>query len=83
MDLFLKLMPYIVSLVGLAERFISKPKSGIEKKALVVSGVKTVVDGMTAASSGGQKETWKNISGAVDEFIDAAAAVRFPTEIKK
>lgn len=80
MNAFLKLIPYIFSLVGLAERFVSNPKSGAEKKAIVLQGVRTALDAMTDVSTGGQKETWQSIQGATSELIDAAAAIRFPKE---
>ena len=75
METFLKVMPFVLQLMGLAERFLSKPNSGVEKKVLVLQGVKTAVDAMENVSTGGQKKTWQNIQGYVSEFVDATAAV--------
>ena len=40
MNTFLKLVPFIVKMIGIAEYLINKPKSGSEKKALVMESAK-------------------------------------------
>jgi len=76
-SLFVKLIPGIIGMMGVAQRLFSKkPKSGAEKKELVLATVQTVLDSALAVSTGGQKETWEQIKEPVSLLIDAAAAMK-------
>lgn len=75
--LFTKLIPGVISLMAIAQRLFSgKPKSGAEKKELVLATVETVLSSTLAVSTGGQKETWEAIKEPVGMLIDAAAAMK-------
>lgn len=77
MSLFIKLIPGIIGLMGVAQRLFSKkPKSGAEKKELVMTTVQTVLDSALAVSTGGQKETWEQLKEPVSLLIDAAATMK-------
>ena len=77
MEFIARLFPYLLKMVGLAEVIFSKEKSGRDKKAFVVEAAKTVVDGVEAVSTGGQKETWERIGPSVDLLIEGAVGVAF------
>lgn len=62
---YLKLIPSILTLMSVAEQ-VGGPGTGAEKKEAVKAGVKAISYGMTAASGGGQKETWAQIDGMID-----------------
>lgn len=81
MSLFINLAPAIVKMIGIAEKaFSDKPKSGAEKKELVMQSTKAIVDGMQAVSTGGQKETWDQLEEPLSGLVDAAAAAIFKPE---
>ena len=75
----LKLLPTVVSLMGLAEKVIVKEgtKTGTQKKAWVIEGAKAMVGGIADVSTGGQAETWRKLESIVDPFIDIAARFMF------
>ncbi len=76
LTLFLKLFPFIIQLMSIAEKF-GESGSGIQKKEMVVGGVKTVIDGIAAVSTGGQKETWDKIKDPVSGLVDSIARLLF------
>lgn len=70
LDLVVKYLP---SLISIAEGIFSwKAKSGADKKAWVQGTLQTVVTGIAAESTGGQKETWEKIAPSVSVMIDAS-----------
>jgi len=78
------LLPTVLSLMALAEQaFSGRPKSGAQKKALVTTGAKAIVEGIATMSTGGQAETWTRISGPVSGIIDHVAAIAFPSSESK
>jgi len=79
-QLFIKLVPLIMQLMVLAEKYITTPKSGAEKKALVVDAIKTTFEGVQGISTGGQAETLTAVAPLVDKTIDVAAAMLFPSK---
>lgn len=70
--IFMKLVPFIFSLVKAAETAFSKEKVGPEKKAAVKTGITAVFDGANEVSTGGQKETFESIKPLFDSVIDKA-----------
>lgn len=77
--LLIKLVPTIVSLVGLAEKLYSdKPESGAEKKSFVMAIVQALSGGASAVFTGGAAETWQRIEAPIGTIIDAAASIAFP-----
>ena len=74
---WIQLIPYIFTLVDLAERVLGSG-SGNEKKELVVGGAKIAVDAVSNLSTGGQKQTWNALGPVVSKLIDFAAAFLFP-----
>ena len=70
-----------IKLIPIAEEiFKDEPKSGVKKKALVESGVKTAIDVVEAMSTGGQKETWAKIKIPLSLAVDAACAAIYAKE---
>lgn len=65
------LLPSLLRIVeGL---FSEKPKSGPEKKEAAMGGLAGFAKGMEAISTGGQKETWREINnnmGVISDLID-------------
>jgi hypothetical protein len=79
LPVLIKLVPTILSLMGLAEKlFVEKPESGAEKKDFVIQVVQALVAGAGAVFTGGAANTWAQISGPIGTIIDAAAAMQFP-----
>jgi hypothetical protein len=67
---------YLPSLIKIAEGLFSwKEKSGPDKKAFVESTLETVVNGIAASSTGGQKETWDKIKPGVSTAIDGLVEI--------
>lgn len=78
MNIFLKLAPFILQMMGVAEKFFShKEKSGADKKEMVMGATQVVVDSMQAISTGGQKETWDQLEAPVSALVDGACEVAF------
>lgn len=74
----LKIVPFVVKLIGTAEKaFSDVPKSGETKKALVMDAAETIVDTMETVSTGGQKETWQKLSEPISELVDASCDMLF------
>ncbi len=81
--LLLQLIPTIIKLVSFAEgAFKDTPQSGDAKKTLVLGVARTFVDGITAVSTGGQKESWTLLAGPISMVIDLAVSLLFPHEEK-
>jgi len=80
----IEVMPFVVEMMRLAEKaYHDKPKSGEEKKALVMEATKSVTEGMTELSTGGQKHTWEVISEPISKFVDAACGFLFGSKKKE
>ena len=78
----LQLIPLIINLMIMIEKLLG-PGTGVQKKEFVKDGVKQVVKGMAAVSTGGQKETWQAIDlimVPISGLIDILAALLFPNE---
>jgi len=60
-DFMVKLLPFLMSAMGIAEKCLG-PKTGKEKKELVMEGARVVTDGFEDLSTGGQRATWERIS---------------------
>ena len=73
---WLILIPFVLNLVQKVETIFGEAKGqGAVKKSSVLNAVGAIVDGMVAASTGGQKETWKTVEPFVGNIIDGAVAV--------
>uniref|UniRef100_A0A6H2A5J9 Uncharacterized protein n=1 Tax=viral metagenome TaxID=1070528 RepID=A0A6H2A5J9_9ZZZZ len=86
MNIFLKLVPFVLQMMNVAEKFFSgREKSGEDKKQMVVGATKAVVGSLQAISTGGQKETWDQLEEPVSDLVDGACDVLFnsPTADKK
>lgn len=78
MNMFLKLTPFVLQMMMIAEIYFNdKPKSGAEKKALVMGTAQTVIGAVQTVSKGGQKETWDQLAEPVSVLIDGAASIMF------
>ena len=75
MSTLIALVPIIVKLIGFAESFFTGAKQGDVKKSAVMGAAQAVVEGMTTASTGGQKETWQTIAPLVGNIIDTSVAI--------
>lgn len=76
LGIVIKLLPFIVQLMQIAEKAADeKPETGVEKKELVTEGTKAVVEAIETISTGGQAETWGIIGRVVDPFIDAVCSI--------
>lgn len=83
--IFLKVVPFAINLIGIAEEvFSEKPKTGPEKKAFVMETIRQVIAAMLAGSTGGQAETWKEvdtvwkaIEGFLSTMIDKVCGILF------
>lgn len=73
---WLSLIPLVLKLVGYIEDAFGDAKGqGAVKKSTVMGATQVIVEGMSKASTGGQKETWQNLGPVVDKTIDAAVAI--------
>lgn len=80
----IEVMPFVVRMMNLAEKaYHDKPKTGKQKKDLVMEATKSVTEGMTKLSTGGQKSTWEVISGPISEFVDIACDLLFGSQKKE
>lgn len=80
-SILIKALPSIIQLVALAEySYKNKPKSGVEKKVLVMEGAKAIIEGVQAISTGGQAETLDKIKEPVSVIIDNVAKIAFPNQ---
>jgi hypothetical protein len=73
------LIQLIPTLIKIAEAiFAQVPKSGEEKKALVMGVVEQLVGVADTTFSGGAKATWEQIKPSVGMVVDASANIIFP-----
>lgn len=71
--MIIEILNLIFGLLPIAEKlFEDKPKSGAEKKEMVVETTRGVIGALEAASTGGQKGTWGIIGRVIEPFIDLA-----------
>ncbi len=80
LTILIQLLPTIFKLMGFAEAFFPKTGAGADKKALVTGVAQAVVEGITAVSTGGQKETWEKIAEPMSIIIDGAASIMYPKD---
>lgn len=73
----LRLLPYLVRLMELAEKHFGDGTGEI-KKALVMDGAAVIIDGLTEQSTGGQKSFWDRVGGFVGNIVDSLASILFP-----
>jgi len=79
MNVLFLILKYLPTLIHIAEElFADKPKSGEEKKRLVMDTTEAVIGAVKDASTGGQKETWDRISDPVSNMVDNMATIMFP-----
>ncbi len=77
---FMKLLPLIVAMMGIAEKaFSGKPKSGAEKKAMVLAATKTTVDAITDVAG----KDYNDLDKPISDFIDVSAGLLFKKENKE
>jgi hypothetical protein len=82
--LAMKLMPLVTDLVVIAEKlFDDVPESGADKKAMVMSGIKSVFSAMISVSTGGQQDTWSRLEPFVSQIVDSICSVLFPDAEEK
>lgn len=75
------LLQLIPSLIKIAEAiFADVPKSGADKKALVLGVADNLVAVADSTFSGGAKETWAAIRPSVGLVVDATATIFFPNK---
>lgn len=72
---WLMLVPVVVQLISFAEKLFAGSGKGAVKKSMVMGAAEAVVTGMTAVSTGGQKETWASVAPMVGDIIDATVAI--------
>ena len=71
---------FIPELMKIVERIITKPQSGVEKKAIVMDATRAIVTGIQSVSTGGQAETWELIAAPISGIIDNVATMLFPKD---
>lgn len=80
-QIIISLLPSIVKLMMLAEDALNdKPKSGADKKSLVMEGTKAILDGVQGVSTGGQKETWDELRDPVSGIVDNLTSIMYPKD---
>lgn len=72
---WLALIPVVAQLISFAEKLFTGSGKGELKKSVVLGAAEAVVSGMTAVSTGGQKDTWTAIAPQVSTIIDGVVAV--------
>lgn len=79
MNILILVLKYLPTIISLAEEiFADKPKSGEDKKRLVMDTTQAVIGAVKDVSTGGQKETWDRISDPVSSMVDNMATIMFP-----
>ena len=80
-QLVVTLLPMIMKLMGIAETALEdKPKSGPEKKRLVMDGTEAILMGVKGVSTGGQAETWERIEEPVSGLVDNLTTLMYPKD---
>jgi hypothetical protein len=75
LELVLTLLPSVIQTVEAI--FSKEPKSGAEKKATAMQGLTGLAKGMEAVTTGGAKDTWKEINAnmpAIGTLIDSTVS---------
>lgn len=76
--ILIKVLPFIMQLMQVAEKYFTAPGSGSAKKEAVTAATEVLVTGMTDMSTGGQADTWARIGPFISTIIDSAAEMAFP-----
>lgn len=75
---FLQVLPSVIQLMAIAEKALDdKPKSGAEKKQMVMGATRAIVGGMQSVSKAGQKDTWDKLEAPLNGAVDAASGFLF------
>jgi len=75
----LSILQGVFSLIHFAEAWYSDtPKTGEQKKQLVMSGLESIVKSAEAVTTGGAHKTWEKIEKIAPEFIDDSAQLLYP-----
>lgn len=75
----LNILQGIFSLIHFAEALYSdKPKTGQQKKQLVMEGAKGIIESASNLTSGGAKSTWEKIEKIAPTLIDDASSLLYP-----
>ena len=79
--LVMNFLPVMVAMMAQIEAANEDGKwTGEEKKQLVLSGLKAIVQGMLQISTGGQMSTWERIAPNLGGVIDNMVPILFPHE---
>jgi len=77
-QIFIKLVPYLFPLISNAESWFSDtPKSGADKKAMVMETAGAIVDGIMATVTGGASDTWVKIRPLIEKTVDVICGLIF------
>ena len=69
----------VISLVHFAESFFSgEPKSGEQKKNLVLNTAKILIHSADNIATGGAKNTWNKIDAILPNIVDTTANILYP-----
>lgn len=74
LDALFRVLPL---LIVLAEKLLG-PKTGDQKKELVLGAAQLAMEAVGAVSTGGQAETWDRIKPSVGKIVDAGVEIIFP-----
>jgi len=75
----LSILQGIFSLIHFAEALYSdKPKTGEQKKQLVLDGAKGIIESASNLTSGGAHKTWEKIEKIAPDLIDNASSLLYP-----
>jgi hypothetical protein len=75
-SLIVKMIPLATTLITSAESaFIEYEKSGAFKKCYVMTGLKSIVEGIEALSKGGQLATWQKIESDMGTVVDSLVSI--------
>ena len=76
----LSILQGVFSLIHFAEAWYSdKPKTGEQKKQLVMNGLKSIVRSAEAVTTGGAHKTWEKIGKVAPELIDNSVQLLYPS----
>lgn len=79
--LFVKLLPYLVTLCGQIEDWCNADDAdeskGADKKAAVLSAGETIFTAIEGTTTGGANETWQKIKPLASKTIDTLCAFMF------
>ena len=81
LGLAMNILPMVVSMMAQIEAANADGKwTGKEKKELVMTGLKSAIQGMLTMSTGGQLTTWERIAPALSSIVDQLVIILFPKE---